>query len=295
MRHIDRIRYLHKLVQADRKTVVVDVGANPLGGPPIYSHLRKSGVAQIIGFEPQPKALEALNAAAGPHETYMPYAVGGGTEETLHLTKDSGLVSTLEPDPWIATYLSSWWRKAIEVRQTVPITTKRLDDITEIYRIDFLKIDIQGGELNVFRNAREKLAAAALIQTEIPLIRYYKHQPSFGDVQSELESQGFLAHQIIQTRAHYVGYPLKLAESFRPRASQTTVVDLAFLRNPASMASLPLDTVQHMAILADAVLHAHDLVFRCLGELVRRKVVHAPGVGEYIELVRNTLYSKQKA
>ncbi|MBN8630528.1 MAG: FkbM family methyltransferase [Rhodobacterales bacterium] len=292
MRHIDRIRYLHDLVRADRKTVVVDVGANPLGSPPIYSHLRKSGVARIIGFEPQPKALEALNAAAGPHETYLPYALGSGTEETLHLTKDSGLVSTLEPDPWIAAYLSSWWRKAIEVRETLPITTRRLDDITEIDRIDFLKIDIQGGELNVFRNAREKLGTASLIQTEIPLIRYYKDQPSFGDVQSELESQGFLAHQILQTRAHYVGYPLKLAEDFRPKASQTTVVDLAFLRNPTSMDALPLDTVQHMAILADAVLHSHDLVLRCLGELVRRQVVDAPGIGEYINLVRNTLYSK---
>jgi len=294
VRPIDRIRALHKLVQATRKTVVVDVGANPFNGTPVYAQLRKSGVAHIIGFEPQPEALEALVKAAGPNETYLPYAIGKGATETLHVTKNSGLVSILEPDPWIARYLNPWWRRAIEVHQRVPMETHRLDDLDEIEQVDFLKIDIQGGELAVFQNARSKLATAALVQTEIPIVRYYKDQPSFGAIQEELEAQGFLAHKIVETSAHHLGYPTDLAEKLPIKPSQATVSDIAFLRSPVSMESLSVDTLQHMAILADAVLHSYDLVFRCLGELVRRNVVQSGDTADYVALLRGTVFRKTR-
>jgi len=282
---------LHQIVKADRKTVVVDIGANPFNGSPVYGLLRRSGVAQIVGFEPQPEALDALVKAAGPNETYLPYAVGAGDETTLHVTKNSGLTSTLRPDPWIAQYLSPWWRKAIEVQQTVPMKTMRLDDIAEIEAIDFLKIDIQGGELAVFRHGRTKLASVAVIQTEIPLIRYYIGQPTFGEVQSELESQGFLTHKFVETSAHHVGYSLSLADKLPIKGSQATVADLTFLRNPTEMAALPVDTVKHMAILADAVLRSYDLVFRCLSELVRRGIVGTDDVRPYVDALRKTVFA----
>lgn len=288
MRPVDRVRALHALVKATRPTVVVDVGANPFNGTPVYGLLRRSGVARIIGFGPQAEALAALRQAAGPNETYLPHAVGTGAEERLHLTRNSGLVSTLEPDPWIGRYLNGWWKKAIAVRATVPMPTRRLDDIAEIERIDFLKIDIQGGELNVFRNAREKLAGAALVQTEVPLLRYYKGQPTLGEVQAELEAQGFLAHRFIEISAHRLDYPAELAAGLAIRGSQATVADLAFLRSPVDMAALPQEVVQHMAILADAVLRSHDLVLRCLGELVRRGVVEAAEAATYAGMLRAT-------
>ena len=89
------------------------MGANPFNGKPVYALLRRAGIAKIIGFEPQPEALEALRLAAKPDEMYLPYAIGAGNEETLYVTKNSGLVSILEPDPWIANYLNPWWKRAI--------------------------------------------------------------------------------------------------------------------------------------------------------------------------------------
>ena len=84
MRPIDCVRALHRIVGATRKTVVVDVGANPFNGIPVYALLRRSGVARIVGFEPQTEATEALRTAAKPDETYLQYAIGEGREETLH-------------------------------------------------------------------------------------------------------------------------------------------------------------------------------------------------------------------
>ena len=280
-------------MKATRKTVVVDVGANPFNGTPVYALLRRSGVARIIGFEPQPEALEALLKAAGPNETYLPYAIGSGRTETLYVTKNSGLVSILEPATWIGDYLNPWWRRAIEVRQRIAIETRRLDDIQEIERIDFLKIDIQGGELSVFQHAKTKLAEASLVQTEIPIIRYYRSQPSFGQVQEELEAQGFIAHKFVEMSAHHLDYPTDLAEKLPIKQSQATVADIAFLRSPVDMSELSVDTLQQMAILADAVLHSYDLVFRCIGELVHRKMIQSSETKEYVTLLRGTVFAKQ--
>ena len=53
------------------------------------------------------------------------------------------------------------------------IDTKRLDDISEIKDIDFLKIDVQGSELTIFMNGRKKLGNAVAIQTEISFVSLY--------------------------------------------------------------------------------------------------------------------------
>jgi len=41
--------------------------------------------AELIGFEPNPLALEKLNAIKGPNETYLPFAIGDGQRRTLHV------------------------------------------------------------------------------------------------------------------------------------------------------------------------------------------------------------------
>jgi len=53
------------------------------------------------------------------------------------------------------------------VIERVPLETRRLDDVDEIAHLDLLKIDIQGGEVAVFRNGHKKLAEAVAIQTEV--------------------------------------------------------------------------------------------------------------------------------
>ena len=52
----------------------------------------------------------------------------------------------------------------------VPVHTRRLDDISEIEHLDFLKIDVQGGELAVFHGGKSKLSETVAIQTEISFV-----------------------------------------------------------------------------------------------------------------------------
>ena len=140
--------------------MVVDVGASAVTEQPSYTRLLACGLARLIGFEPSEKHFEDLQKNKGPLETYLPYAVGDGKEGTYHLTPHVGFSSMYRMSSWVGSYFGARWGRQRERAVEIPMTTRRLDDIDEIERMDFLKIDIQGGELMVFQNAKRLLSRA---------------------------------------------------------------------------------------------------------------------------------------
>jgi FkbM family methyltransferase len=134
-----------------------------------------------------------LNRKKGTNETYLPYAVGDGGEHTLNLCAYSGWTSLFVPSA-AALDVFSFFKANARVVDRTRLKTRRLDDIAELDGIDFLKIDIQGGELAVFVHGREKLKHAVVIQTEVQFVDLYDGQPSFGQVDQELRAQGFIPH-----------------------------------------------------------------------------------------------------
>jgi FkbM family methyltransferase len=204
---------LASILNPNRRTVVVDIGASQLDGkkPPYQSMLSK-GLCDLIGFEPQADALAQLNSRKGPHETYLPYVVGDGKTSTLHICQDPGMTSLLEPDPE-ALHLFPEFPLWGTVKRRESVSTSRLDDIAEITEIDFLKIDVQGAEMAVFRGGRTKLSNAVAIQTEVSFIPLYKSQPTFGDIDVELRGMGFVPHTLAELNRRML-YPLRGASPF---------------------------------------------------------------------------------
>ena len=73
------------------------------------------------------------------------------------------------------------------------IKTESLDYFTaknNIGPVDFIKIDIQGAELDVFRGGVTTLRDVVAIVTEAEFICLYENQPLFGDVCAFLAEQG---------------------------------------------------------------------------------------------------------
>src|SRR5262249_15732084 len=71
----------------DRRVRVkaLNLGANDNDGhAPPYAGLLAAGDVDVVGFEPNLKALAELNARKGPCETYLPYAIGDGGRHTLN-------------------------------------------------------------------------------------------------------------------------------------------------------------------------------------------------------------------
>ena len=149
---------LAQILEFEQPIDIVDIGARLIEeeGLPPYKQLLDQGLANVYGFEVDSDALETLNKNKGPNETYVPHAVYDGEEHELKVCKSSGMTSFLEPNTELLACLHGFpeWGT---VEQRISVPTVRLDDVEEIESIDFLKIDIQGAELEVFRNDIKKV------------------------------------------------------------------------------------------------------------------------------------------
>jgi hypothetical protein len=109
------------------------------------------------------------------------------------------MTSLLKPNRKV---LDNLWKlkdlgKIVETRE---IKTIRLDDIREIDYFDFLKLDIQGSELAVLKNGREKLKRCLAIDLEVSFMPLYEKQPLFPEVDTELRKQGFNIFKIVSAK-----------------------------------------------------------------------------------------------
>ena len=83
------------------------------------------------------------------------------------------------------------------VQRTEKVETIRMDDLGSNITVDYLKIDVQGYELEIMRHGTTKLSNAAVIECEVEFLPMYRKQPLFGDVQCFLRDQGFVLHKLI--------------------------------------------------------------------------------------------------
>lgn len=274
---------LRDILAPGRLSHVVDIGANPIGAAPPYKGMLDAGLCRVTGFEPQPDALEELNRAKGPNETYLPWVVGDGSRRTLNLCRHSGLSSTLEPDPQ-ALAVFTLFKAGAEVLRRVEVQTRRLDDIPEVADVDFLKIDIQGGELAVLRHARGTLRRAVVIQAEVSFATLYQGQPGCGEIDCELRAQGFMPFCFGSIRPYDVS-PVTINERPLAGAKQLLEADLVYVRNYVEPAVLDVEQLKQLCLIMHHCYGAYDF---CLANLMRLRQlgeVSPAGVQRYADLL----------
>lgn len=259
---------LTEILKPRRLTEIVDIGANPIDGDPPYKAMMTAGLARVTGFEPQAEALAELMAAKSDAETYLPYAVGDGKSHMLNICAASGMTSLLEPDP-ATLELFEVLKPYGEVLRQVEIDTKRLDDIAEIGALDFLKIDIQGGELAVFQHGREKLANAVAIQVEVSFVTLYKDQPGMGEIDVELRAQGFIPHCFAAVK-HWPIAPCVVNGEPRRALNQLLEADLVYVKDFSKPDGFGDEQLKHLALIAHHCYRSFDLSLRCILLLERR-------------------------
>lgn len=241
---------------------VVDVGANPIDGTPPYAGLLKRGLVRLVGFEPQKEALQKLLEMKGPNETYLPHAVGTGERTKLYICQASGMTSTLKPNNQVLDHFQGYpiWG---EVKSIEEIGTVRLDDVSEIKKIDWLKIDIQGGELNVFKNAENKLKNALVIQTEVNFIQLYENQPLFAEIDQWMRANGFMLHTLLEQRRRLYA-PMKINGGIHQGINQLTTADAVYVKDINRASELTEDEVKKMAFILHEAYGSYDLSLRLI-------------------------------
>ena len=268
------------MLNPNRLISVVDVGANPIDGEPPYMPLLNAGYCNVIGFDPQPIALQRLLDQKGERETYLPYAIADGSDQTLHICKGRGMSSLWKPDMQMLE-LFDVLRVFCEVIETVKVSTKRLDDVVEIEHLDFLKIDVQGSELEVFRSAKNKLQEAIMIQTEVSFLPLYKNQPTFGEVDLELRSQGFVPHCSPSVKLWPIS-PCVMNNDSRAPLNQMIEADIVYMRDISKPDLMSDDQLKQMAMIAHYCYGSVDLALRCVMHLERRKTIPENSQRKYL-------------
>lgn len=272
---------LWTLLAPERLTAVVDIGANPVGGDPPYKPMLQKRLCRVFGFEPQDEALAALNARKSDLETYLPYVVGSGEQGRLRVCASSGMTSLLEPDPHMLKHFplfSEWGRVVAETR----VATRRLDDVNEIDAMDFLKIDVQGSELAIFRSGRRRLAEAVMIQTEVSFLPLYKQQPVFSEIDLELRSQGFVPHALIAINRRMI-QPMVGADPFAA-IHQLLEADAVYVRDFTRPDDIGTEQLKHLALVAFHGYGSYDLGAICIQQLLDRNAIIPEAAGRYLDL-----------
>ena len=274
------MRFLLAHLPRDRRTVVLDVGANPIAPPPYRALLALQG-CDVIGFEPQPEAFAALQAAPSPRERYFPHAVGDGTVQELKIFRFSGMTSVFEPClPSIALLGKPRMGRVIA---RVELPTVALDALPEIGRIDLLKIDIQGGELAVFQGARQTLAQAVAVIVELRHLRLYEGEPMAAGVDQELRAQGFVLHKFLFNKSMPVANSQLARLSRAASADQLVDGDAVYLRDLSALGAIDDEGLVQLAILAASVFDSHTVALACLDALAARGRVPASLAQSYVD------------
>lgn len=274
----DRLDALVALLAPARGTRVVEVGANPINENP-YAGLLAAGHCEVWGFEPEPRAFARL--AQSETETYLPHAIGRGGPAILHVTKSASLTSLLRPSPATAAYFQRFASPGTVVEE-IAVETRRLDDLDDVPPFDLMKIDVQGGELQVFEGAMTKLSSALAVITEVAFVPLYEDQPLLDDQMRVLRGLGFDLHKF----AFLKGFSLRggLATGLAKTAHDNQLLDgdAVFVRSLRQPDLIGTEALKHMAILADAVIESFDVAARCLDLLIARDAIDAGGAAAYV-------------
>jgi FkbM family methyltransferase len=255
---------------------VVDVGASalPTSGAPPYEPLLTHGLARLTAFEPNPTERAKLS----PSDTcrVLPHAIGDGGPATLHLTSHPGFASTLEPDPCLAGHIHSF-AALMQVTGRQPVQTTRLDDLSDLPRIDWLKIDIQGGERAAFLGGTEKLSRALCVQTEVAFVPIYRNQPLWADQDAALQALGLRFHGFASAnRFPYIGTPKDLYfVAKRQDIGQWIDADAVYLRDFAGWEALPDEDLKRLFFIMALCYPALSACLRLAKLLVARGALDA--------------------
>ena len=277
---------LFDLLRPHRLTAVIDIGANPIDGDPPYKDMLAAGLCVVTGFEPQADALAELDRRKGPRERYLPYAVGDGRAHTLHVCSERGMTSLLPPDRERLGLFNEFLLYGL-VEREIRIATHRLDDIKEIKDVDLLKIDIQGGELDVFKSGRRALAHAVAVQTEVSFVPLYRGQPPFGVIDTFLRSVGFIPHCFAELKLRPLA-PIVVDGDPQKGGRQLLEADVVYVRDFSRPENMDGEQWKHLALIAHHCYGSVDLAHRAIAAAARIGAVPPEAPDQYLKVLRSS-------
>ena len=180
---------------------IIEIGAVQITDTqePFYQLLNYFPSSNIIGFELEEEVCSKMNANAKKGIKYYPYALGKANEKRkLYITQNPMCSSLYKPNEELIKLYNRF--EVAYLKEEIEINTITLDYFIEqnkIGDVDFIKIDVQGAELDVFKGGKKTLNNVLKIVTEVEFIPHYIDQPLFGDVCSYLEKHNLMFNKFL--------------------------------------------------------------------------------------------------
>lgn len=265
--HQKKINILSQIVQetaSDLSFTILEIGALPLEGEeePFHNLLNIFPESRIIAFEIDSNLCEELSKKAKTGITYYPVALGRTEEKvTLYETNHPMCCSLYRPNE---KFISMYNNMEVAMLKSVStIDTVSLDYFTKnnnIDSVDFIKIDIQGAELDVFKGGVTTLKEVVAIVSEVEFVPHYIDQPLFGDVCSFLAEHSLMFHKFLGM----AGRSLKpiILENNPNFPTQHMWSDAVFIKNIFEIPKLSSPKLLKLGLLA-FIYGSPDVTFQC--------------------------------
>jgi len=143
------------------------------------------------------------------------------------------------------------------------VVTRRLDDISEIGAVGFLKLDVQGAELKVLTGGVVSLKRTLVVHTEVEFVEIYAGQPLFADIDQFLRGHGFVFHRFAGLEGRTMR-PLFHVGDPDHAMSQILWGDAVYVRGVGNPETLGAEELLAQAIILHDVYQSFDLALFCL-------------------------------
>ena len=167
---------------------LLDIGA--AGGiEPRWKKVGKN--LNYIGIEPDERSTKELKKLSKARKTFIlnKFAWDKETRIEFNLCREPKVSSSYIPNRKFLDKFPDSARFDIIKREV--LSAEPLENTLTSHTIDFVKLDIQGGELKAMEGLGDKLKECLGVEIEIEFSEIYTAQPLFGEVDSFLRSQGF--------------------------------------------------------------------------------------------------------
>lgn len=170
--------------------ILIDVGAAGDILPRFSSMTNKT----IIAFEPDPKAFKDLQKKYSSQNYVIINEALSSKEQELEInfTKKGECSSIFKPNFKLLSKFP--FSERFKVKTKTKIKTQTLDNILEINGLkypNYMKLDIQGAELEALKGSVNSLKSICCIELEIEFAELYENQPLFSEVEQFLRQNGF--------------------------------------------------------------------------------------------------------
>lgn len=171
--------------------VVIDAGAR-YGLHPSWAEMRGIVTFHLFEMDPGEAVRLARKYASEPTiEVHQNALFSDDKELTFHTSKHRALNSLFDTDKELLNR-NEYMIESFAVLDEVSVKASKIDSLFAAEDVHFLKLDIEGAELDALQGAELKLGTSVLgVRSEVCFAPIYKTAALFGDIHRHMLNHGF--------------------------------------------------------------------------------------------------------